>query len=115
VDYYQSVFKKDTSFDPPAEAPPNLEQFFDALGESMPYGKHGQFQVIPAAQKQWAEDLKTSVYDRAVPEIKNRGLRNARQAEDIEGMAEEDRPALEPLFIAQIVGMMEAVRDEYAA
>jgi hypothetical protein len=115
VDFYQSVFKKKTSFDPPREVPANLRQFLDAMGEAMPYGKHGQFRVIPAAHKRWAEELQTSVYERAVPLIKNRGHDNARQAEDIEGMAEEDRPALEPLFVAQLVGLMEAIRKEYAA
>jgi len=115
VDFYQSVFNKETSFDPPREVPANLRRFLDAMGEVMPYGKHGQFKVIPAAHGSWAEDLKTSVYERAVPLIKNRGHDNARLAEDIEGMAEEDRPALEPLFVAQLVGLMEAIREEYAA
>lgn len=115
VDFYQSVFKKETSFDPPGEVPANLRRFLDTLGEVMPYGKHGQFKVIPSAHQDWAQDLKTSVYERAVPLIKNRGHDNARLAEDIEGMAEEDRPALEPLFVAQLVGLMEAIREEYAA
>ena len=114
VDFYQSVVKKETTFDPPREVPPNLEGFLDALGDAMPFGKHGQFKVIPAAHRDWTEDLKEEVYTRAVPFIKNRGHDNAILAEDIEGVAEEDRPALEPLFIAQIVGMMEAIRQEYA-
>ena len=114
VDFYQSVVKKETTFDPPREVPPNLEGFLDALGDAMPLGKHGQFKVIPAAHRDWTEDLKQEVYTRAVPFIKNRGHDNAILAEDIEGVAEEDRPALEPLFIAQIVGMMEAIRQEYA-
>ena len=114
VDFYQSVVKKETTFDPPREVPPNLEGFLDALGDAMPFGKHGQFKVIPAAHRDWTEDLKEEVYTRAVPFIKNRGHDNAILAEDIEGVAEEDRPALEPLFIAQVVGMMEAIRQEYA-
>jgi hypothetical protein len=114
VDFYQSVIKRETTFDPPREVPPNLEGFLDALGDAMPFGKHGQFKVIPAAHRDWTEDLKQEVYARAVPFIKNRGHDNAILAEDIEGMDENDRPALEPLFIAQVVGMMEAIRQEYA-
>jgi hypothetical protein len=115
VDFYQSVVKKEAKFDPPQQVPPNLDVFLDALGDAMPFGKHGQFKVIPAAHRDWTDELKDDVYSRAVPLIKNRGHDNAILAEDIEGVAEEDRPALEPLFIAQVVGMMEAIRQEYAA
>ena len=115
VDFYQSIVRNRTRFEPPRDVPPNLTTFLDALGDAMPYGKHRQFKVIPSAHKTWTDELKSDTYRRAVPAIKNRGHDNAQLAEDIEGVAKEDRPALEPLFVAQLVGLMDAIREEYAA
>ena len=115
ADFYQSVLRRETRLEPPRTAPLNLSRFLDALGNAMPYGKHGKFQVIPAAPKNWTDDLKDEMYSRAVPEIKNRGYANAELAEGFETMPEDERPALEPLFIAQLVGLIEAIREDYAA
>ncbi|WP_157621417.1 acetate and sugar kinases/Hsc70/actin family protein [Salisaeta longa] len=115
VELYQSVLNRDTRFEPPRTAPPNLTKFFDVLGEAMPYGKNGQFPVVPGVAEHWTNDLKGPMYTHAVPDIKNRGYANAQLAEGFEKMPENERPALEPLFIAQLVGLIDAIREEYAA
>ena len=113
-DLYQEVFKKNIRFDPPREAPPNLSHFLDAMGNVMPYGRHGQFRVIPEAQQDWADVLRTDVYRRAQSKIKNRGSKNAQLSQDLDSVPEANHPALEPLFIAEIVGLLDTIRDQYA-
>ena len=114
VEYYQAIHKNEIRMDPPVEVPENLERFLDALEKALPYGMHREFKVIPAAHKEWADKLKSSVYRQAVPSIKDRGYENAKLADGIESIPEKDRPALEPLFVAQIAGLIDAVRDQYA-
>ena len=114
VKYYQAVHKNEVRMDPPVEVPENLERFLDALEEALPYGMHREFKVIPDARKEWADKLKSSVYRQAVPSIKDRGYENAKLAEGIESISKKDRPALEPLFVAQIAGLIDAVREQYA-
>lgn len=114
VEYYQAIHKNEVRMDPPVEVPDNLERFLDALEDALPYGKHREFKVIPAARKEWSDKLKSSVYRQAVPNIKDRGYENAKLADGIESIPEQDRPALEPLFVAQIAGLIDAVREQYA-
>lgn len=114
VEYYQAIHKNEVRMDPPVEVPQNLERFLDALEEALPYGMHREFKVIPAAHKEWADKLKSSVYRQAVPSIKDRGYENAKLADGIESISKKDRPALEPLFVAQIAGLIDAVREQYA-
>jgi hypothetical protein len=114
VSFYQAVADRDISFEPPREVPKNLGRFLTGLGEELPYGRHGQFEVIPDCRDGWTEDLKTDLYRRAVPLIKDRGYENADLAEGIEKEPEDKRPALEPLFVAQVVGLVEAIREQYA-
>lgn len=114
VSFYQAVADRDISFEPPREVPENLGRFLTGLGEELPYGRHGQFEVIPDCKDGWSEDLKTDLYRRAVPLIKDRGYENADLAEGIEKEPEDKRPALEPLFVAQVVGLIEAIREQYA-
>jgi hypothetical protein len=114
VSYYQAVQKDEVRFDPPQFIPENLERFIDGLDEDLPYGMHGEFEVVPNAKKDWSEQLKDRVYRRAIPRIKDRGYANAELAKGIEKEPENKRPALEPLFVAEIVGMIDAVRDLYA-
>lgn len=115
VSFYQAVENRDVLLEPPQEAPPNLSRFLNGLGEVLPYGRHGEFEVIPQSKKGWAGTLLSDLYRKAVPHIKDRGYENAKLAKGIEGEPEDKRPALEPLFIAEVVGLIEAIREQYAA
>ncbi|MFB6272469.1 MAG: hypothetical protein ABEL51_06200 [Salinibacter sp.] len=113
VDFYQMVAERKIHFDPPQKVPEVLDHFLTRLGEELPYGRNGPFEVIPGCKSDWEEDLKTDLYLRAQRHIKNRGYQNASLAEEIVGGSDTKRP-LEPLFMTQIAGLLDAVREHYA-
>jgi hypothetical protein len=114
VDFYQAIDKGDVSLRVPRTAPENLSRFIETLGEVMPYGMHDQFEIIPEATLDWHEALQEGLYEQARPLLNNRIYASAETARGIEKIQKKKRPALEPLFVAQLAALIGAVRRHYA-
>jgi hypothetical protein len=113
VSYYQEVNANPLAFKPPTGTLPRLQSFLQALDEVLPYGRNGGFAVVPGAREDWCRRLATDIYKQAVPAINTRVMENARRAAALQGLPQDERPALEPLFIVELSAMLDAIRKEY--
>jgi hypothetical protein len=114
VDFYQGIDKSDVSLSVPRTAPENLSRFIETLGEVIPYGMHGKFEIIPEATIDRDKVLQDELYEQAIPLLYNRIYASAEAARGIERIQKKKRPALEPLFVAQLAALIEAIRRLYA-
>ena len=113
--FYSALADHKLEFEPPHEAPPNLQRFAGALGDALPYGKHGQFSVVPHAGKDWHEELTGGLYRSSRGAVKRRAVHTAEVLQrQLQGVAESDLPALEPLFVTELAALLEAVRTTHA-
>jgi hypothetical protein len=115
VQIYRHIRQNESRFVPPSAAPPNLVSFLDQLAELLPSGRNGQFEVIPKVGKHWHVQLKGDFYKGSLEVIRDRLIQNARAIDaDMAEHQEEYLPALEPLFIAEIIGLLDQIRERYS-
>ena len=115
VAYYQMVGRERRAFHVPRQAPPQIRAFLDAADDRLPYGRNGGFAVIPDAEHKWAERLAVEGYQRAIPRINDRVLtRNVPEAGKMVGVPDDERQALEPLFIIELAALLDAIREQHA-
>jgi hypothetical protein len=116
VPFYARLRRDDGAPELPSEAPAELAAFLDALGEALPRGSNGRHPVVPGAGSGWTDGLKRDTYARARGVLKDRLLRAARALpEDAADAGPADVPALEPVFVAELIALLEQVREDYAA
>jgi hypothetical protein len=114
--FYARLRRDDGALALPSEAPAELAAFLDALGEALPRGANGRHPVVPGAGSGWTDVLKQDTYARARGVLKDRLLRTARALpEDAADAGPADVPALEPVFVAELIALLEQVREDYAA
>jgi hypothetical protein len=112
---YQAIDRKDIDLRVPRSTPPVMRHFLESLDETLPYGRHGgEFDVVPDARADWCETMQGDLYTHAIPLLTNRIYASAKKTRGMEGVIRHRRPALEPLFIAQLAALIEAVRRFYA-
>jgi hypothetical protein len=101
------------AFVPSAAPPPELARFLRALGEQIPGGMLNGYDIIPGVGRAWADDL-AALYPRAVG-----GLLERVQATAADLPADADAAsvtsALEPLFIAELIALIDQIRLTNAA
>ncbi len=115
--FYRRIVGEGRNFVPPEAAPPELSAFLDAFGELVPRGYVGDVEVIPKLAAGWAERIKTETYGRVRSDgLLNRLWRNADEATANDDGADGSGivTAYEPVFIAQLVALIEQICEEYA-
>ncbi len=114
--FYARAGRYIRSFVPPRAAPPEFAAFLDALASRLPRGLNGRHAVIPSAGTNWHEALKGEVFAQASPRIKDRVHEAVKalgkDAEALEGGGEV--PALEPLFISELMAVLDQIRADHA-
>jgi hypothetical protein len=115
LDFYQTV-EDPGRFSVPQEVPPVLRRFLDQLDDALPYGRAGEQGeiVVPGADRHWCDRLKTEVYKHAKSHLDNRLKQTASETQGVEQLPEGARPALEPIFIAELASLIEAIRELHA-
>jgi len=116
LDYYRGVNDNRTTFRAPDEAPKLLRHFLDVLDDRLRHGRNRGFRVVPLAQstETWAEDLLPALYAKARVHTEERILDTAAIVPSLSGIEEHLQPALEPLFVSELAGLLDAVREVYA-
>lgn len=115
-EYYEEVYSQGSAFRQPDEPPMLLRRFLDALDDRMPHGLNGDARIVPLSRgtETWAEDLLDQLYATARGKIADRVVETAKAVKNLGGVAEGKESALEPLFIAELAGLLDAIREAYA-
>ncbi len=113
VPFYAGI-RRGAAYDAPAEAPPDLAAFLDALNEHLPRGERNGYPIVPGAGRDWNVGLKETLYPRSVGTLRERLAATASTLKD----SDDDvavTSAMEPLFVAEIAALIDQVREDYAA
>ena len=113
IDFYREVKKDIGSFEPPTSPPENFNRFFECLEEVLPYGENEELDVVPEMHEAWATDLRDRLYPTATHRIRDRVRAEASEIGDLDKLGRR-QPALESLFVIELAGFLEAIREEYA-
>lgn len=113
LQFYQYVQQNTGQYEAPRQAPPLLAFFLDKLGEILPNGKNAHFEVIPKAGRDWHLALKEQSYPNATRHLRSRVIANAREV-DPELQEDEEVPSLEPLFICEVLAILQEIRETMA-
>lgn len=115
--YYERIEANRAGFRFSDEPPTLLRRFLDALDDRMPHGLNGGARIIPLARgsETWAEDLLDQLYaQKARGHVQERVVETSKMVKDLGGVEAGKEPALEPLFIAELAGLLDAIREVYA-
>lgn len=117
VDFYRGVKEELRTFAPPAEAPRQLRHMLEILGSALPNGSNQGLAVIPRAGRDWHVPLRDELYRASGKYLRNRVMASANTlAEDVSNnrFGEDEIPAQEPLFVAEVAALLDQVREEFA-
>jgi hypothetical protein len=117
ISFYRGIEPVLRTFTPPDAPPRQLVRCLEALNELLPSGMNRGVRVIPRAGNNWHREILNGLYERSKRNIRASVKENA--TELVRDLMENrisyaEVPAQEPLFIVQLVALLDRIREEFA-